>query len=134
MRITRIEPEAIDYLPYEAMEYLRMAESHSCGDLSVEDACQMARQGISQIFIVTDNELLACFCAVYGQGRNGRILDIALLGGKNARKWKSQVREFCINLAKSECCTQLMIIGRKGWGKIFTELQPIGMVYSLKID
>lgn len=71
---------------------------------------------------------------MYGQGNNGRILDVALLGGEHFMQWRKEAHDFVINLAKSMNCKQIWLAGRKAWGNIFPDMKPIGVIYCLHID
>lgn len=135
IQIRAVIPECVDYLPKEAADFLEAATKQSGGDLTITDALAFAKQGIAEVYLIfTKQELLGAMCIVYGKGIHGKILDVALLGGRRLREWRSEVKDYVIDLAKQRQCRQVIIIGRDGWGKIFPILKPIGTVYALDIQ
>lgn len=131
----RVEPENIAYLPQSFTDLLAKAVLKSpTSDLTVEDAMAYAQAGTGEIVGITDgSKLIGCVFFMYGKGRDGLILDVALLGGNVVMKHMKAIREYAINLSKSKGCIAIWVMGREGWGKVFPDMKPIGIIYELKI-
>ena len=70
---------------------------------------------------------------MYGDTANGMVLNVASLGADRVIEWKDSLLEFTINQAKRMNCNEIVLVSRKGWGRVFPAFKPIGVVYSLKV-
>lgn len=131
----RVEPSCLAFIPEKAIEYLEKAANQPTADLTVLDAIAYAKVGAGDIYLGIQGEnLFAAAFFMYGRSKNGKILDVALLGGCDYIKYRKESWGFLINLAKSKDCDKIVIMGRKSWGKIFPEMKEIGVVFGLSID
>lgn len=130
-----ITPDAVDCLPNEALAYLDDGlKSSPTSDLMLKDVISFAKNGVGDIILVSfDSKISGAAFFMYGEGYNGKILGVVTLGGDNFNEWKKQIYDFTKELAKLKGCSQIMLITRNGWGKIFPDLQAIGTVYKLDI-
>lgn len=131
----RILPSALFYLPKHLRDFLQRAYDESpCSDIGVNEAIFVAKQGGGDIYaVMADDVAIGAVFYMYGQGNNGRILDVTMLGGDKFMDWKDQSFEFTKELAKMKDCAEIWIMGRKGWGEVFPQMEPIGVVYRFKV-
>lgn len=83
-----------------------------------EDLLDGVRNGVMQLWIITDDEKEILYGAGLTEIRpypRAKILNLFLLGAKNMDKWKQQLSAAVEMFAKAEGCDFLQIIGRKGW-------------------
>lgn len=104
------------------------------------EAMQLLEAGCKK----TDNDLWellksdGAFYVLYDDGPKGvlyfeiykGILNLVLLVCPEVMKYKEIIPQFVKDLMKSLNINALCIIGRRGWDKLFTELTPIGMMYT----
>lgn len=133
IQISPITPECLDYLPAQAVKYLEAAANDGCGDLTAEDAILQAKDGLAEIYLIHDVQLVGACCVMYGNGTQGKILDVALMGGDNVLKYRKELRDYFIDLARKNGCKKLCVIGREGWIKVFPDLQDMGTVYMMDV-
>lgn len=133
IQISPIAPECLDYMPVQAVKYLEAAALDGCGDLTASDAILQAKEGMAEIYLIYNDKLVGCCCIMYGMGVEGKILDVALLGGENILKYRTQLRDYFIDLARKKQCKKLCVIGREGWTKIFPSLKSMGTVYMMDV-
>jgi len=119
---------ALNYLPKVAFDFLKQGAESETSDLTAEEAILYAKNGIGDIFIITQDDII--YGCVYFMYANG-ILDIALFGGSRIKEWNDQAIDFIKTLAKSNNCSKIWIASRKGWAKIFPEFEEIGRIYQL---
>jgi hypothetical protein len=135
VKFHRLLPESLDYIPQKITQFLQKAVTESpTSDLAIADAIAYARIGQGDIYaVMLDDKLTGSVFYLYGQGNNGRILDVALLGGERFMQWRKQAYDFTVTLAKHKECKEIWVMGREGWGKIFPDMEAIGVVYRLVI-
>jgi hypothetical protein len=129
----RLNSESLDFLPQKITEFLQSAVEAPTSDLTLADAIAYCRAGQGDIYAITDQKLIGAVFYLYGAGPKGKILDVALLGGVDLQKWKAAAQEFTVNLAKSMDCKEVWLMGPKAWGRIFPDMEAIGVVYRLVI-
>ena len=134
-KIVLVAPEAVDFLPIQALKYLDDGLRKSpTSDLTLKHAISDAKNGFGEIILaIVDEKISGAAYFSYGEGENGKILCVTSLGGDNFKDWKQQIYDFTKELAKTRGCAMIMLITREGWGKIFPDLQPIGTVYKLEV-
>lgn len=129
-----ISPDAVDYLPKEALAYLDKAQKGMNSDLTPKDVIAHAKNGMGDIIIVSiTGKIAGVAFFMYGDTRDGRVLNVVSLGADRMMEWKDSFLEFTINRAKSMNCNEIVLITRKGWGRVFPVFKAVGVVYSLRV-
>lgn len=132
--IINISPQGIAYLPKSLTDFLYKASQDEASDITVQDALQMVAAGTAELYAVNHNEELSgAALFMYGKSNKGAILDVAMLGGINIMKWADDIKQFAISKAQEHGCVSIWTIGRKGWGRVFKDMKPIGIVYELRV-
>lgn len=132
----RILPTALDYIPQSLTDFLDKAAKQSpTSDLTVADAIQYSRIGAGDIYAIMDGDTpTGAVFYMYGECNSGKLLDVALLGGNNFRAWKDDAHEFTKRLAKMKECSEVWLMGPQAWGRMFPDMEAIGVVYRLKVN
>lgn len=111
-----------DELPAEALKFLQSAVENSPGDdLSL---WEILRQ--SEIYVVKTDHICGAFCLEF----SNEVMNIILLGGENIHAWKDDLVSFFDEIIDNRNIKRVLVVGRKGWGKLFTRLKPIGTIYT----
>ncbi len=119
-------PEAIDYLPPQAVKYLDNAAKHPpASEFDASQTIAMAKAGLIDIYLAIDGKLTGAFAL-----RIGDELDILLLGGDNFMGWKDDFWNLCILIMAQRNCKKTTFHGRKGFEKLFPALKPVGTIYE----
>lgn len=58
------------------------------------------------------------------------LMNIILMAGNDIASWRDELVSFYIAQMKFMNVKNLCIVGRHGWGSLFKELTPIGMLYT----
>lgn len=123
-----------DFLPLhrKAYDYLDKACQRSqLGILTPEDTIEQARRGRTSIYIVIEqDQIIGCFTLSLRPSSNDLYLELPLLGGERIREWRDQLVEFILALGAKHSCTKFVMIGRKGFDRIFPELTLLTCVYG----
>lgn len=131
---TVITPHAVDYLPKEALAYLDKAQEGMTSDLTPKDVIAYAKAGMGDIILITiTSKISGVVFFMYGDTSNGKVLNVASLGADRIMDWKDSLLEFTIKQAKLMNCNEIVLVSRKGWGRVFPVFKPVGVVYSLKV-
>lgn len=110
-----------DALPFEALKHLQNAAKRS-----QEDLWKTLTDG--KVYIIKRDKIIGCLYLEF----HPDIMNITLLGGDNIREWRDDLVDFLIGLMRKKKLSHICVLGRNGWGGLFKELQPIGMLYVFK--
>lgn len=132
---TLVPPKGVQALPLEARLYLDAAAKASpANDITSTDALADAASGYALLYLIEHGGILyGAACLVFAQGDRGKILNVSLLGGRDFGRWGKQFHDFVIRLAQATECASVLLMGRKGWGRIFPHLKPIGVIYAYDV-
>lgn len=126
MRIARINE-----LPPEAEVLLQKTidETPACSE-TIESIKQDVATGESVLYLISEDEKI--YAVMLGNliEAEKRYFNVYLLGGTQIEKWKDELLAF-IKTILAYTDSQLLIITRKGWKKIYPELREIGSVFVL---
>ncbi len=127
------EPDELR-LDYQAISWLEEAAANFGGMTSIENLLFLAKQDMAALVRVYDKKaikLRGTFVVVFSQQEVGRVMSLFLLGGEDINEWKDELRGFLYNLAKEENIDQFFYMGRKGFVRLFPELEECARVYRL---
>lgn len=121
-----------DFLPVEAFEFLRKAAENN-NYFEVSDALRQSRNGVGKIFCVyNEKKLVGSFFLNFKTNHIGRIINLVLLGGMEIEKWKDDLSAFLNDFCKKNKATEFMLLGRRGWERMFPELEYVSCVLRKK--
>lgn len=109
----------------EISPFLEKGIEYSNGELSIDSILEKINS--SQIILITifeDGKLIAVVSleqCTFDTGK--RILNIQLAGGENLDQWFEQIEQIAYGFAKQYDCSEVYIVGRKGWAK---KLKSVG--------
>lgn len=63
-----------------------------------------------------------------------KYLVLNLFHGRDMKIWRDEFVKFIFKLAEANECTDFYMLGRKGWGRLFPEMEHIACVYGHKFD
>lgn len=131
-----MRPNQVDQLSSKAIRLLEKAIiSTPCGDYTLADVLSEAKEGKGVIHLILySNSIYGVSYIVYGMGHNGLLQNIVLLSGHKIKLWKDAYHDYVVDLAKQRNCKEICVIGRSGWSRIFSDLKPIGTIYSRPIS
>lgn len=118
-----VETSPLD-LSRDAHNFLALAAIRSDEDFS--DVVEKVQRKEGTFYEVMDNKIVGAVYLV----RYPFTLYVGLLGGNNLSSWKKDLIQFLKDTMKTEGVDHLCVCGRTGWGRLFDELKPVGMLYS----
>jgi len=122
--VTTFQKTEPDKLPFEALKFLENALNKTPSN--DEELWETLKTG--EIYVISREKIVGCIHLEF----HPDLMNIVLLGGENIKYWRDDLYKFCIDLIKSRGIHHICILGRHGWGSIFKELTPIGMIYHLE--
>lgn len=135
MIFLRIIPDSDSALDVATREFLRIAsETPPASDMSVQEAIEQASRGECYIYAALNPEPIGVLVLKAYDVPTGRTLNVIMLGGKNIWEWKDDAKAHVLHVMRQVGANSLCIVGRAGWARIFPELVPIGMFYTLHVD
>lgn len=66
---------------------------------------------------------------VFSYQGNTKILSLVMLGGCHLYEWADELRDFLYHLAEINNCDEFCYMGRKGFSRLFPELEECARVY-----
>lgn len=98
------------------------------------EMCELGSCQLWMVYYVDEDEIPAAIVTDIQVGRNGtRIARMIGCGGTDMARWKEMALTQLEEWARSESCTSMEIVGRKGWGRACPEYQLIEHVYSKEL-
>lgn len=134
--IAIVPPNQVSSLPLIARQFLEAAvASTPLGDLSAIDVLAEAKAGEGLLYLIcVDGQILGITYIVFGDGINGKLMNIVMLGGAQIVAWKDAYHDYMIELARMQKCKEICIMGRDGLGRLFPDLQRVGSIFTLPIQ
>lgn len=116
----------------KAREYLGRACARSrLSDFTPDRVIADALDGRTTVYLVTDlGDVIGCFTLSLRNLQDGRILELPLLGGVGLAKWRDNLVEILFQIAAANRCTRFSMIGRRGFERLFPELEMLCCVYG----
>jgi hypothetical protein len=114
-----------DRLEAEALIHLNNAIVKSRSNMTLNEVLDNARNKTGTIYTIQNDKVIG---AMYLE-RLPEVLSLTLLGGNNIRGWGKELVAFIRSLLKAEGLSHICVIGRCGWQGLFSEMQPVGMLY-----
>lgn len=130
-----VAPDRIRHIPRKSLGYLKSASLAVTNYLEVDIALDQARHGQGCIYeTLLDSRLTGCFFFNYVTNHLGRTMNLILLGGERLPLWAADLSRFLNTLCHENEIDQFTMLGRKGFEKLFPELEPIACVYRKKFE
>lgn len=117
--------ERSDNIPWEAVYYLKKAikRTPACVE-TIESIVAAIEQGSGELYLIKGDKVYGASFISISEG----YLNVVLLGGDKIQLWKDVYWQFLLDKMK-ESNTRLLVVGRKGWEKIFP-LKNIGSIFT----
>ena len=116
------------------ISFLEAASAAMGGYLSLEMARIQEAAGAGAFYsCFADNALTGCLFLNIRVTHLGKSLSLLLLGGDGFKEWSSSLVEFLYGIAEENKADVFTVVGRKGWGKMFKELEHMGCIYQKKL-
>jgi hypothetical protein len=134
-RFIHVEPHKLDSLPEAAIGYLNSAAKAMDDYFPVGRAFDQTRCGVGWLHLIQqENALKGVFFANFRSEPNkGIIYNIVLLAGDDMEAWKDDIYAFWYQKAKALAASEVILFGRRGWGRIFPDLEEIGTIFRKKM-
>lgn len=115
-----------------AINYLKKSSDDSPFSFFTENmaAKQWLDGDASIAFAMEENSVIGCFCLTIRAHKDRKYLMLPLFHGERIAEWRDQFVEYLFMMAKANNCTDFYMMGRKGWGKLFPEMDHIACVYG----
>lgn len=62
-----------------------------------------------------------------------KTMNLILLGGTKINLWAEDLKIFLYDLANNLTIDEFTVLGRKGWGRMFSNLEHIACLYRVKL-
>lgn len=120
-------------IPPKAIEYLQKAiDSDPICLERIEDVIDSIDTGHGVLYLIANTQIYgSIFCTIVSNPRGKNILNVVLLGGRDFHLWSHIIFPFFKDLTEATN-TELCIIGRKAWGRIYPGLKTVGYVYTFR--
>ncbi len=111
-------------LPKECEDNIKKALEHSYGELTMKEIASDLLEGVRQIWLMTKGDkVVGTFLTKVSETDQKRICEITHAGGKGVIKYRDFLFETFTKWAKDNQCTDITIIGRDGWSRLY---EPYG--------
>lgn len=102
----------------EIEPFLQLAINESNGELNLEGIIKSIESKDLLLAVVFDDDgSIMAVCAfeirVFQSGK--KVVHIMSAGGHGVDDWFEQIEQIAVDLAKNQGCSEVYIIGRKGW-------------------
>lgn len=103
---------------------LQRAIDHSHGELDQAGVYKSMVNGDMLLVTITrEKEIVAAIAMEQRNFDTGKkILNLTLVGGDSVHEWMEQIDEITLKLAKDYGCTEIYLIGRRGWTKLLKKV------------
>jgi hypothetical protein len=115
--ISAIKPEMLDMMWYKLAPLVEKAIEHSNDELNIVDIYDrlMAREML--LLVVTEGDAIMAAITLetrtFPSGK--KVMNITTAGGSDMHLWVDKVLDIAEVLAVEQKCSDVYIIGRKGW-------------------
>lgn len=114
--------------------YLESASNAVGGYFTLDMALAEANAGIGAFYcIFVDEKLHGCFFLRYRLIHIGKIMEVVLLGGIGIELWAKELDRILKEIAKDQRANEITLVGRKGWGRLFHDLEQVSCFYRFKV-
>lgn len=117
INIAYVKPEMVDMIWPQVENMVELAVAESNDECSADEIKFKLEQSIMLMATITiDNKIVAALTfdtRVFDSGK--KVLLIITAGGTLLSEWMDAVDKVTTELAKRQGCSELYIIGRKGW-------------------
>jgi len=106
------------------VKMIEPAISRTQGRITAADVRDLISTGAMQLFLIVEtasHRVLAAIVTEFAQHRQGKALNIVMLGGRDAHRWIDRIFEL-ERWAKSEGCRWVELSGRTGWERVLGRL------------
>lgn len=116
----------------EITSYIQKAidETPVCVDTIEEVMYGLNTGKVSLFTIKLDDELYGVMVAGLMR-KDKNYFNIIYLSGKDIKLWKDEFQKWVISTIKTLDAT-LVVIGRKGWDRVFPVLKEVGSIFTLE--
>lgn len=109
-----------------AQPFLQSALEHTPGES--ESLSEVLGDG--DVFVICSDRILgATYIEYVDMPPYGLMLNIILLAGENLEEWRVDYADFIRGLMRQRGIKHLLVLGRRGWHRLFSELSPLGTLY-----
>lgn len=121
-------------LPDAAKIYLESASNAVGGYFTLDMAIAEEKAGIGAFYCVfVDEKIHGCFFLRYRLIHIGKIMEVVLLGGIEIELWADDLNKILKEIAKDQKANEITLVGRKGWGRLFHDLEQVSCFYRFKV-
>lgn len=130
-----VEPHRLDSLPEAALGYLNSAAKAMDNYFPVGRAFDQVRSNAGWVHLIYQKKALkgAFFANFRTEPKKGIIYNIVLLAGDDMEMWKNDIYRFWYAKALSLSASEVILLGRRAWGRIFPDLEEIGTIFRKKM-
>lgn len=130
-----ILPELVDFIPSSAKQLIEQACKRTpSAILGLSDILFRASHSIGDLYVIErDGQVIGITYVIIIEGNYKKSANFVMACGVNFRKWQDDYRGFIRKIITENQCSDAVIIGRKGFERLFPEWQPIGTLYEFKI-
>tara|TARA_S200002703_G_scaffold154735_1_gene158029 strand:- start:99 stop:515 length:417 start_codon:yes stop_codon:yes gene_type:complete len=119
MEIRQVNSDCVDVFWNNVKNWIKRATDQSNGRHNLETTYEFLKKGNMDMFLIFDNNKLK---AVYVTQKTiypaKKVLSILFCGGSAVIKNVKKIERYFLNYAKKLNCSDLEIIGRRGWEKV----------------
>lgn len=119
--IRRINIEMIPHVWEDVRPLLKKATDLSGGRYDVDDLLDPLNAGMTELWTVADDKLLAAFITVIQRFPRKSVLSIPIIGGDGMAEWLVPGLTAMEAYAKENGCSILEGGGRRAWAKVLAE-------------
>lgn len=132
--VRAVSPDTLDENMEQLLPLLERAHKYT-DEYSVEDSIKTIKEGGSFLFTIDDTEELKGVAIVELEKHPQReYLLIHMLGGYDMTSWVEELRDRMKDFATHMSLDGVVIYGRKGWTKIFKDLQVERIMMIDKVE
>lgn len=135
--LSKVDTDMVDIMWCDIKPLIEIALEHANGEITIEWMYEQIKAGDMLLFLVCrDNEILSAITfekRTFDSGKD--VLVITTAGGSSLYDWMDLVLDKANEVAKDSACSDVYVIGRKGWGKPLKErgYDYIHTVFSKKV-
>lgn len=116
----------------QCIEWLEQAASGFGGMVSVQNCVDQSHNGIGKFILAKKAiKLRGVFYLTFTQQEFGRVMTLLLLGGEDIAEWRDELAEFLYEFAHLHHVDQFFYMGRKGFSRLWPELEECARVYRV---
>lgn len=128
--------DQIHLLPKDAIRYIESAlENTPGGIMTLNDVIAGVVEKHGSLFLIEEDGIIGITYLEVNYIKSEPILNIALLSGKDIRKWRREYYDFIQAICLSAGISRILIIGREGWDRLMPDFpsKRIGIIYEVSL-